>query len=301
MTGAWTIPPFSTQTGALPELVEPSPGTSLVSTRGTYVVGRRIGAGAFGAVYDCLGPFDQRYALKLFRPANRPYEEVRAEWARETARLFSLRHPNVVYLYDAFERDWLFFLALERCDHTLADMLGRPLGEGLIIELARQLLAAVQYLHDHDIVHGDLYPGNVLIVQQERPTVKISDFGISNELRGAFAVRPAIVHHAIMAPEILESGYTSKQSDLYQLGLVLYWMLAGEPAIAPGARYEEIVPMIAAGDPRKKAEALGTPLAQIVARLLRRRESFRYGSAREVWEDLRQLPEWQNRELFPPR
>ena len=51
----------------------------------------------------------------------------------------------------------------------------------------------------------------------------------------------------------------------------------------------------------RRAEALGTPLGQLVAKMLRRREQFRYGSAREVWAELRTLPTWQSRQLFPAR
>ena len=219
----------------------PQVGTKLPGSRGTYEVMAVLGSGEFGAVYECMGPFDQIYAVKMVRPSNRPYSEVHAEWAKEVQRLFSLRHPNVVYIYDSFAHDHLFYLALERCDHALKIMLGTPMQEGLVLEMSRQLLAAVQFLHDNDVVHDDLHAGNVLITHTDRPTVKISDFGISNELRGMAAVRPNIVHHAIMAPEILATGYTSRQSDLYQVGLLLYWMLTGESAIEmerslPGAR-----------------------------------------------------------------
>ena len=59
-----------------------------------------------------------------------------------------------------------------------------------------------QLLHDNDVLHDDLHPGNVLIAHSaDRPVVKISDFGISQHLRGAAAVRPNVVHHAIMPPE----------------------------------------------------------------------------------------------------
>ena len=51
--------------------------------------------------------------------------------------------------------------------------------------------------------------------------------------------------------------------------------------------------------PRKRAEAIGTPLGGLIAKMLRRREAYRYSTAREVWADLRQLPSWQTRELFP--
>lgn len=277
----------------------PQVGGTLKGARGSYVVRDVIGSGEFGAVYECIGPFDQIYALKMVRPSNRPYSEVQAEWAREQSRLFSLRHPNVVYIYDSFEQDHLFYLALERCDHALKAMLGTPMQEGLVLEMTRQLLAAVQFLHDNEVVHDDLHAGNVLITHTDRPTVKVSDFGISHELRGMTAVRPHVVHHAIMAPEILATGYTSRQSDLYQVGLLLYWMLTGEPAIQMEVPYQDLVRQVADGAPRLRAEQLGSPFGDLIAKMLRRREAFRYASAREVWADLRELPAWKQRNLFP--
>jgi serine/threonine-protein kinase len=277
----------------------PQVGTTLSSPKGSYVVQAVLGSGEFGAVYEAVGPFDQIYAVKMVRPANRPYQEVFAEWAKEVQRLNGLRHPNVVYIFDAFEQNSLFYLALERCDHALSAMLGEPMQEGLVIELARQLLAAIQFLHDNDVVHDDLHPGNVLITHLDRPIVKISDFGISHELRGMPAIRPNVVHHAIMAPEILASGYTTKQSDLYQLGLLLYWMLVGQAAIDTNLAYQDLVRQVAAGEPRRRAEAIGTPLGALIAKMLRRRADFRYTTPREVWADLRELPAWQKRQLFP--
>lgn len=294
-------PLAATQPGAPRLTVKyPQVGSMLRSKRGEYTVLKVIGTGEFGAVYECVGPFDQLYAVKVIRPANRPFHEVQAEWARETARLFSLRHPNIVYIYDAFEQELLFYQALERCEHPLSEMLKSPMQEHLVIELARQLLAAVQFLHDGDIVHDDLHPGNVLVSHtDDRPVLKISDFGISAELRGMNAIRPNVVHHKIMAPEILSTGYTTKQSDLYQVGLLLYWMVVGEPAIPPNLPYDHLVRYVADGEPRKRAEQIGTPLGALIAKTLRRRESFRYTSAKEVWADMRALPAWQNRQLFP--
>jgi serine/threonine-protein kinase len=285
-----------------PPVQYPQVGTTLYGARGNYLVQSVIGSGEFGAVYEAIGPFDQNYAVKMMRPANRPYVEVHAEWAREVQRLLSLRHPNVVYIFDAFEQGNLFYLALEKCDHALEAMLGIPMQEGLVIELARQLLAAVQFLHDNDVVHDDLHPGNVLLVHgDDRPIVKISDFGISTELRGMPAIRPNVVHHAIMAPEIIATGYTGKQSDIYQIGLLLFWMLSGESAVPRDVPYPELVRCVAEGVPRRRAEAIGTPLGNLVAKMLRRREQFRYGTAREVWAEMRNLPAWQSRQLFPAR
>ncbi|HOD20641.1 MAG TPA: protein kinase, partial [Polyangiaceae bacterium] len=293
-----THPIVHPTTASVPVFAPPASATTVRSQRGDYRVGPRVGAGAFGAVFECLGPFDQRYALKVLRPSGRPIERVREDWASEVRRLLQLRHPNVVYIHDAFEWEGSFCVALEWCDHTLHDMLEQPLQEELAIELSRQMLAAVQYLHDWDIVHDDLHPGNVLIQQADRPIVKLSDFGISAELRGAPTVRPEIVHHAIMAPELIAAGYTSKQSDLYQLGMMMYWMITGSPPLDRNIPYEMLVHQISEGVARQRAEQLATPFGNIVAKMLRRRDAYRYSSAREVWMDLRALPAWQARQIF---
>lgn len=263
------------------------------SPRGfTYLLGNLIGDGAFGAVFDCVGPFDQSFALKVFQPQSRPYQEVRAEWLKEAERLFRLRHPNIVYVFDYFESGGLFYLVLERCDHSLEAMLGRPFTDRLVVELMRQLLFAVQHLADNEIVHNDLHAGNVLLVQGDKLTCKLSDLGIAQEMYGQYAVRPDLVHHRIMAPEVLAGGYTTKQSDLYQLGLLLFYMHTGEQALDFSVGYDEIVEQIRTGVPRAKAEALGTPLGEIASIMLRRTEQYRYTSPAQVWDDLRRLDVW---------
>jgi len=272
----------------------PVPGTTLASTRGNYVVGALIGDGQYGSVYECVGPFDQPYALKMLRPANKPYQAVKDEWAREMLRLESFRHPNIVYIHDAFENNYLFYLALERCDTSLRALLGRPFQMALLIEIARQLLMTLQYLHDNAVVHSDLHAGNVLLSQlNHSPIVKLTDFGVAHQLDGTTRwFRPQVANPKILTPELVTAGYTTTQSDLYQLGLLLFHMHTGYSAIDVEAAHSEMTRQIAEGEPRKKAESLATPLSQVIAKLLRRRDAYRYQSAREVWDDLRQIPRW---------
>lgn len=271
----------------------PMTGGAVRSPKGfSYLLGNLMGEGGFGAVFDCVGPFDQQFALKVFQPANRPFEEVRGEWMGEAARLYRLRHPNIVYVFDYFEAGGLFYLVLERCDHSLEDMIGRPFTDRLVVELMRQLLFAIQYLADNDIVHNDLHAGNVLLVQGDRLTCKLSDLGIAQEMYGQYAVRPPIVHHRIMAPEVLAGGYTTKQSDLYQLGLLMYTMHTGEYPIDFTAGYDEVIRQIREGEPRARAEALNTPIGNIAAGMLRRHEQYRYTLPIQVWDDLRKLDVW---------
>nr|WP_240806981.1 serine/threonine-protein kinase [Polyangium spumosum] len=263
----------------------------MTSTRGTYVVGALIGDGQYGSVYECIGPFDQRYALKMLRPANKSYQAVKDEWAQELRRLEQFRHPNIVYIHDAFENNYLFYLALERCDTSLRALLGRPFSDLLLVELCRQLLMTLQYLHDSGVVHSDLHAGNVLISQLDRsPIVKLTDFGVAHQLQGSTRwFRPQVANPKILTPELVTAGYTTTQSDLYQFGLLMYQMHTGQPAIDVDVAYPEITRQISEGAPRKKAEALGTPVGNVIAKLLRRRDAYRYQSAREVWEDLRQV------------
>lgn len=287
-------------TGQLP--VFPLPGGAVHSPRGaTYLLGDLMGEGSFGAVFDCLGPFDQPFALKLFRPGERPYSEVRAEWQKEAERLYRLRHPNVVYVFDYFESQGLFYLVLERCDHSLSDMLGRPFTDRLVVDMSRQILFALQYLSDSEIIHNDLHAGNILVQQGDQLTLKLSDLGIAQELSGQLSVRPQLVQHRIMAPELVAGGYSTKQSDLYQLGLLMYEMHTGEYPLDTAQSYDAMLEQIKQGVPRLKAEALGTPIGTIASVLLRRNEQYRYTSPAQVWEDLRKLNVWADMPRGPSK
>lgn len=258
------------------------------------MLGRQLGGGAFGAVFEALGPFDESFAVKVLHPGSRPYAEVRSQWLQEAQRMLAFRHPYIVYVHDYFEVGGLFVLVLERCDHTLEAMLGQPFTDRLVVDVSRQLLFALQYLHDQELVHNDLHAGNVLISQGEPLRVKLSDLGIAQELEGRPRVTPHLVQHRIMAPEVLAGGYTTKQSDLYQLGLLMYAMHTGQYPIEFHAGLEHVMDQIACGVPRARAEALGTPLGNIASVLLRRHEQYRYTSPAQVWEDLRRLDGWQS-------
>jgi serine/threonine-protein kinase len=125
------------------------------------------------------------------------------------------------------------------------------------------------------------------------PLVKLTDFGVAHQLDGNTRwYRPQVANPKILTPELVTAGYTTTQSDLYQLGLLLFQMHTGYPAIDVGGPYTELTRQIADGSPRQHAESIGTPLSQVIAKLLRRRDAYRYQSAREVWDDLRQVPLW---------
>jgi serine/threonine-protein kinase len=162
----------------------------------------------------------------------------------------------------------------------------------LVVDLSRQILFALQYLSDSEIIHNDLHAGNILVQQGDELTLKLSDLGIAQDLAGQQAVRPQLVQHRIMAPELVAGGYSTKQSDLYQLGLLMYEMHTGQYPLDTARGYEAMVQQIKEGVPRLKAEALGTPIGNIASVLLRRNEQYRYTSPAQVWEELRRLDVW---------
>lgn len=272
----------------------PQKGGVVRSPRGlVYLLGEPLGGGAFGGVFAAIGPFDQQYAVKVFRPRGQSAAELRRQWLTEADRLHRLRHPHIVYVHDYFESEGWFYLVLERCDHSLEEMLTQPFTDRLVVEVSRQLLFAIQYLSDNQIVHNDLHAGNVLTVQSDPLVVKISDLGIAQELYAGQPTRPELVHHRIMAPEVAAGGYSTTQSDLYQLGLLMLHMHTGQPPIDTSAGYEAMVQQIREGRPRERAESLGTPIGNITSVLLRRHEQYRYTSPLQVWEDLRRLDVWR--------
>ena len=124
-------------------------------------------------------------------------------------------------------------------------------------------------------------------IDVSEPSIKLSDFGIGklldDDYEGLAFTRIGRAYD--MAPELIQYGYTSGQSDVYQAGLCMYYMATGRAAVGPadGTRKDAI----SSGIARQRAERLGTPLGQITAKMLRRRDKFRYKNAAEVLDDLR--------------
>ena len=164
--------------------------------------------------------------------------------------------------------------------------------------MTAEILFALQYLSDSEIIYNDLHAGNILVLQGDELTLKLSDLGIAQELSGQ---RAQLVQHRIMAPELVAGGYSTKQSDLYQLGLLMYEMHTGTYPLDTTQGYDTMLEQIKEGVPRLKAEALGTPIGNIVSVLLRRNEQYRFTSPAQVWEELRKLDVWADMQRPPSR
>lgn len=271
----------------------PKTNTSITTKSGMkYTIGTLINnTGGFGLLYDGFDTFGNSVAVKIFKPKGK-FLDVKRQWRRETAILDRVRHPNVVFIHDAFICNNLFYIIFERALGNLDDLINQrgPLEELTVREIARQLLFALHYIHNKSVLHKDLTAYNILYFQDGAARLyKVSDFGISEDFtdRGTGKSTNPIAHQLFRPPELVKFGYTSIQSDLYHLGLILYYCLTGNFPYDITLSRVDINKAILTGVPRRSAESLGTSFGDFIAILLRRRDKYRFKTALGAWDYLR--------------
>ena len=214
-----------------------------------YEVLDKIREGGMGAIYRVRHRLlDEVRVVKVIRAAH-PTPAARARFLQEARAATRLRHPNVAVLHDfAVAPDGNALIVLEYIEGwSLLELLREagPPPLPLTLEIARQALKALGYLHRQSIVHRDISPDNLMLTRDVdgQPLVKLIDLGIAKTLaspgeflgpagnrglttEGAFLGKPRYA-----APEQFESAGASLQSDLYSFAAVLYELLTGEPPV----------------------------------------------------------------------
>ena len=262
--------------------------TSLL-TGNTYSIGQRIGEGNFGIVYSCTDVWGNELAVKILKPLG-TYERVKASAEAEFAKLVALRHPNITYIYDAFEFRDTFYIITEQCFCPVSKLFTLKDFNGLswVMPVARCLLQAVHFLHINKVVHQDIHPGNAFttFVRDEMPTeakaiqFKLADLGVSklfHEVDGTNTRNQSILPPEVLSPE--EYGPIDYRIDLYHVGLLLLQLAISEER---AFTRDEILD----GMPREIAETLPPPLNFALSKALRRHVPYRTTSAMELWRDL---------------
>lgn len=268
---------------------------------GKYVVRDRIGRGGFGAVYRAVQePVGREVAIKVILPerASGPGDIV-ARFFREARALAKLKARNAVTLYDYGEEDdGLLFMVQEFIDgRTLRSLLkaeNRALDPARAIDLACQVLDALEEAHSLEIVHRDITPSNIMITEdaQGREVVKVLDFGLA-KLRDPTHDEESLTRSGIamgtphyMAPEQILQREIDPRTDLYGLGIVLYLMLMGRPPFRGKIAYEVLKQQIKAPPP--PMTGLPGPIEEAVRIALAKDPDQRYGSAAEMRAALQQ-------------
>lgn len=197
-----------------------------------YQIIRTIGEGGMANVYlahDLI--LDRDVAVKVLRGDLANDEKFVRRFQREAISASSLTHPNIVGMYDVGEDDGKYFIVMEYIEgKTLKSLIKRrgALTLSEVIDIMLQLTSGIACAHDSYIIHRDIKPQNVLILDDG--TVKITDFGIamalnSNELTQTNSVMGS-VHY--LPPEQANGNGSTIKSDIYSLGILMYELLTGK-------------------------------------------------------------------------
>jgi serine/threonine protein kinase/TolB-like protein len=276
---------------------------------GPYRLVRRLGAGGMAEVWLAQradGAFQREVALKTPSRA-RWRTDLEQRFAVERDILAGLEHPNIAHFYDAgVGEDGAPYLALEyvagRNLLQWADERRARIGER--IELFLQVVQAVQYAHEHGVLHRDIKPNNVLVTATGQ--VKLLDFGVArlmqrsdeSDLTKVFgrAFTPAYA-----SPEQIHGEHLAAASDVYSLGVVLYELLSGRQpheraerekvperrAAPPSSRLDAHAASLRGDSLRRVVRAVEGDLDAITLKALAAAPSDRYASADALARDLR--------------
>lgn len=265
---------------------------------GRYQILERLGRGGMGTCYKAKQlDLDRIVALKVISPHMAKQQSFVDLFIHEAKFAAKLNHPNVVSVYEVANDGDKYFFAMEYVPNgTLLDMVqskpDRRLPPLEAVDITLQMARALEYAHGKNILHCDIKPENMLI--SENGAVKLADLGLAQSLGEKISVGDK--DHVLgtphyIAPEIVRKQAFDQRSDLYSLGVTMYFMLTGTVPYTANSLKELI------GDKlNKEAPTIDRvvphspkPIALIVAKLLRRSPDERYKNASEVIKDLEEV------------
>ena len=289
-------------TGSATGVYQPEPAASGTATvkglgrLGEYELLEKLGEGGMGVVYKALHTkLGREVALKVLPKRRLRDEHAVARFEREMKAIGALDHPNIVRAFDAREVKGIRFLVMEFVDGmdlaNLVDCEG-PLPVAEACEVIRQAALGLQCAHEHDLVHRDVKPSNLMLSSQGQ--VKLLDLGVARfqfqqrpgeEMTGTDQVLGTLDY---MAPEQISSTRTVDiRADIYSLGCTLYKLLTGRAPFT-GHEYESAYEKMQAHaekpPPRIRRLRGDVPkeLATIVHRMLAKDPARRYDTPAEV-------------------
>jgi tetratricopeptide (TPR) repeat protein len=275
---------------------------------GPYRIVRELGRGGMGAVYlaeRADGQFEKQVAIKLLKRGMESDEMLR-RFGAERQILAALDHPNIARLLDGgTTEDGRPYLVMEYVAGAPIDehCRERELDTTARLRLFQRVCEAVAYAHRHLIVHRDLKPRNILITTDGATELpKLLDFGIAKLLEPGMAGTDATatgcrpMTPAYASPEQARGASVTTASDVYSLGVVLYELLTAErPYQLDGCSSDEAARVICEQEPKRPSlqaqsgeprHRLSSELDDIVLMALRKEPERRYGSVRELSEDI---------------
>lgn len=201
---------------------------------GQYELRERLGRGGMADVYKAFQPGMERFvAIKVMLGHLASDAEFVERFRREARAVGTLRHPNIVSVFDfGIERD-IYYMVMEfiRGENLKAYISSNPQGIPLddALRIASQIADALDYAHKNGMIHRDVKPANIMFVDNSHQQAILTDFGIAQILSqpGLTASGAMVGTPAYLSPEVASGRSTNERADIYGLGIILYEMLTG--------------------------------------------------------------------------
>lgn len=265
---------------------------------GKYRIVRELGRGGFGMVYLAYQEqMDRHVAIKVLKSGiGQLHRSAKERFLREVKIISKLRHPNTVTIHDFGETaSGVLYMVLEFIEgETVKQVLKREGAQAAqrALALTGQIARSLAEAHRHGVIHRDLKPANIMIMdlETEKDFVKVLDFGIARLLRTderdltsvglPEGERELIGTPRYMSPEQVRGESLGPASDIYSVGLILYEMLVGQPAVQGDTTMALISQQISPEPLRLDGlRALPPQLSQIIRRATSKNLSRRFPDA----------------------
>ena len=287
------------------EVAEPQKTLNKGQQLGAYVILDTLGAGGMGEVYLAKDSrLDRTIALKVLSHDVSSDKRRMQRFRQEAKVASSLNQPNILTIFEFGEIDGLTFLATEFIDgETLRAHLHRKrLKLVEILDIAIQVLAALDAAHEARIVHRDIKPENVMLRRRDR-VVKVLDFGLAkvtekrsstqtgleSEAATEFKTTPGVIMGTInyMSPEQAQAGEVDERTDIWSTAVMIYEMVTGTLPFR-GATTSHTIVQILEKDPPQLTQ-VPAELQRIVSKAMAKSPEDRYQTAKDMLIDLRSL------------
>jgi len=260
---------------------------------GNYKLLSKIGSGSMGVVYRAKHvQSEQDVALKILLKRFYDDPDYLERFYREAQASAQLNHPNLIRAIEAGKsKEGYHFFAMEHVDgETIQKVLDRETTapERRAIEIAIQVVRALEHASSRGIVHRDIKPDNIMI--SKSGMVKVADFGLARETDSSVTqtgIALGTPHY--MSPEQVRGEHSVDiRSDIYSLGATLYHMVTGSPPFVGTSAAVVITKHLSeeAPHPKEKNPSLSDGLCQVILRMMEKEQGDRYQSAQELLRDL---------------
>src|SRR5256885_12707424 len=286
--------PATTPDDVAPASQKTARAAELLGELGDYELLEEVGRGGQGVVFRARQKsLNRTVALKVISLGQWASKAHLKRFRLEAEAAAHLEHPGIVPIHEVGERDGQCYFSMKFVEGGQLDEVVRraPMSIRQGAELIAKVARTVHYAHEHDILHRDIKPGNILLDARGEP--HLTDFGLARLVESESSVTHTLEvlgTPSYMAPEqaIGNNAAVSSTTDVYGLGAVLYQLLTSQPPFAGGATYETIKLLLDSEprQPRLLNPKIDRDLSTICLKCLEKDPKRRYSSALALAEDL---------------